>query len=135
MPTLTLVAITITVLALLQFFVFGMLVGGARGKYGVKAPAVSGNEIFERYFRVQMNTLELLVLLLPALWIASVYAFIAYYWIALLGALYLIGRVLYLRAYVADPAKRGLGYGLSALPVMALLAIDLIGVIIRWVRP
>jgi glutathione S-transferase len=135
MPTLTLVAISITVLALLQFLVFGMLVGGARGKYGIKAPAVSGNEIFERYFRVQMNTLEQLILLLPALWIASVYAFVAYYWTALLGALYLIGRTLYLRAYVADPAKRSLGYGLSALPVLALLVIDLIGVIIRWVRP
>jgi uncharacterized MAPEG superfamily protein len=135
MPTLTLVAISVTVLALLQFLVFGMLVGNARGKYGIKAPAVSGNEIFERYFRVQMNTLEQLVLLLPALWIASVYAFVAYYWTALLGALYLIGRMLYLRAYVADPAKRSLGYGLSALPVLALLVIDLIGVIIRWARP
>jgi uncharacterized MAPEG superfamily protein len=135
MPTLTLVAISITVLALLQFFMFGMLVGSARGKYGVKAPAVSGNEIFERYFRVQMNTLEQLVMFLPALWIASVYAFVAYYWIALIGALYLIGRILYLRGYVADPAKRSIGFGMSALPVMILLVIDLIGVIIRWVRP
>src|ERR1700722_16394866 len=105
MPKLTLVAISITVLALLQFLIFGMLVGSARGKYGVKAPAVSGNEIFERYFRVQMNTLELLVMFLPALWIASVYAFVAYYWIALLGVMYLIGRFLYQRGYVADPAK------------------------------
>jgi glutathione S-transferase len=134
MPKLTLVAISITVLALLQFWMFGMLVGRARGKYSVKAPAVSGNEIFERYFRVQMNTLEQLVMLLPALWIASAYAFVAYYWIALLGALYLIGRFLYLRGYVADPAKRGMGFGLSALPIMALLVIDLIGVVIRWIR-
>ena len=134
MPKLTLVAISITVLALLQFLMFGMLVGSARGKYGIKAPAVSGNEMFERYFRVQMNTLELLVMLLPALWIASVYAFVAYYWIALLGVLYLIGRFLYLRGYVADPAKRGMGYGLSALPILALLVIDLIGVVIRWLR-
>jgi len=134
MPENTLVAITITVLALLQFVVFGILVGRARGLYNVQAPAVTGNEVFERYFRVQMNTLEQLVLLLPALWIAAVYAFVAYYWIALIGALYLIGRTLYLRGYVADPKKRGPGYAMSALPVMVLIVIDLIGVIIHWIR-
>ena len=47
-------------LALLQYIAFGMLVGKARGKYGVKAPAITGNDVFERYFRVQQNTLELL---------------------------------------------------------------------------
>jgi glutathione S-transferase len=134
MPETTLVAISITVLALFQFLVFGALVGRARGRYGVHAPAVSGNEVFERYFRVQMNTLEQLVLLLPALWIAATYAFVAYYWIALLGVMYLIGRILYLRGYVADPKKRELGFALSSLPVLALIVIDLIGVIIRWVK-
>jgi glutathione S-transferase len=134
MPKITLVAILITVLALLQFIVFGAMVGRARGRYGVAAPAVTGNEIFERYFRVQMNTLEQLVLLLPALWIAAAFAFVAYYWIALLGVLYLVGRTLYLTGYVADPKKRGLGYGLSAAPVMAFVIIDLVGVIISWVK-
>jgi glutathione S-transferase len=134
MPEITLVAILTTVLALVEFQVFGMLVGRARGRYGVSAPACSGNEIFERYFRVQMNTLEQLVLLLPALWIAAAFAFVAYYWIALLGALYLIGRILYLRGYVADPKKRGLGFALSSLPVLALIVIDLIGVIVRWLK-
>ncbi len=46
----------VTVLAVLQFLVFGFQVGGARGKYGVKAPATTGNEIFERVFRIQQNT-------------------------------------------------------------------------------
>jgi len=114
--------------------VFGALVGRARGRYGVKAPAVSGNEIFERYFRVQMNTLEQLVMLLPALWVAAAFSFIAYYWIALIGLLYLVGRILYLRGYVADPKKRELGFLLSSLPISALIVIDLVGVIIRWVK-
>jgi glutathione S-transferase len=134
MPKIVLVAITITVLALLQFLIFGMLVGRARAKYGIKAPAVSGNEVFERYFRVHMNTMELLVMFLPALWIAAALAIVAYYWIALLGALYLIGRFLYQRGYVVDPAKRGVGYGLSAMPVLALIIIDLVGAILGWVR-
>jgi glutathione S-transferase len=134
MPENILVAITVTILALLQFVVFGVLVGRARGLYGVHAPAVTGHDVFERYFRVQMNTLEQLVLLLPALWIAAVYAFLAYYWLALIGALYLIGRTLYQRGYVADPKKRSLGYALSAMPVLVLIVIDLIGVIIRWIK-
>jgi glutathione S-transferase len=135
MPTITLVAITITILVLVQMLFFGMLVGRARQKYQIKAPAVTGNEIFERYFRVQMNSTEQLILFLPALWIASAFAFVAYYWIALIGAVYLIGRMIYQRSYVADPVKRSAGFGMTALPVMALLVIDLIGVIVRWMKP
>jgi glutathione S-transferase len=122
----------ITVLALLQFLYFGTLVGNARERFGVKAPATTGNEVFERYVRVQMNTLELLILFLPALWIAT--AYLAAYWLTLLGAVYLIGRFIYLRAYVAEPSKRSIGFGVSALPILALLAIDLIGSVSRLIR-
>ncbi len=122
----------ITVLVLLQFFFFAILAGRARARYGVMAPAVTGNEIFERYLRVQMNTLELLIMLLPALWVAT--AFVPPLWIALLGVVYLIGRFIYLRAYVADPSRRSLGFGLSALPIVVLLVIDLIGSLSRLMR-
>ncbi len=115
----------IIILALLQFLYFSILVGQARTRYGVKAPAVTGDPTFERCFRVQMNTLELLVMLLPALWIASGY--VAPPWIAGIGAVYLVGRFLYLRDYVRAPEKRSLGFGLSAFPILTLLAIDLVG--------
>ena len=58
----------VAVLALLQYIGFAMLVGRARGQYGVNGPAVTGHPVFERYFRVQMNTLELLIALLPGRW-------------------------------------------------------------------
>ena len=122
----------VTVLALLQFIYFGVLVGRARERFGVKAPAISGHEIFERYFRVQMNTLELLVVFLPALWLAT--AFVAARWAALLGAVYLIGRFVYLRAYVAEPSKRSIGFALTSVPILVLLAIDLIGAVGRVIR-
>ncbi len=122
----------ITVLALLQFIYFGILVGRARDRFGVKAPAVAGNEIFERYFRVQMNTLELLVVFLPALWMAT--AYVAAYWVALLGVVYLIGRFVYLRAYVAEPSKRSLGFSLTSLPILVLLLIDLTGSVSRLIK-
>lgn len=48
----------VALLAVLQFIAFGLLVGSARGKYGVRAPATTGHEQFERMFRVHGNTLE-----------------------------------------------------------------------------
>ncbi len=126
------VIVLVSVLAMLQYLLFGVLVSRARTRFGVQAPAVTGHEVFERYFRVQMNTLELLVVFLPALWLASL--FVAPLWIALLGLLYLIGRVLYLRGYVAAPSRRELGFGLSFLPILALLLIDLVGAVAALVR-
>ncbi len=106
-------------LALMQFLYFGFAVGGARGRYGIKAPATSGHEVFERYFRVQMNTLELLVVLLPSL------AMFAWYlsprWAAALGTVYLVGRFLYFYGYVKDPAKRSTGFLMSFLPIAVML--------------
>jgi uncharacterized membrane protein YecN with MAPEG domain len=115
----------IVALALLQFLAFATAVGRAREKYHVAAPATTGNEVFERYFRVQMNTLELLVVFVPAIWMFGFYvsANIA----AALGAIYLAGRVIYFFSYVKDPQKRSLGFGLSAAPVAALVIGALIG--------
>jgi glutathione S-transferase len=113
-----LVAIVI-VLALLEYVAFGMLVGNARGKYGVKAPATSGHEIFDRYFRVHQNTLEMMVVFVPATWLFGQY--VSATWAAILGAVFIAGRFVYLRSYVADPAKRGAGFGLSFLPIAAML--------------
>ena len=117
----------VTALAILQFMVFGFKVGGARTRYGVKAPASSGHEIFERYFRVQQNTLEQLVGLL-----AGLYLFSRYWnpvWAAALGLVYLIGREVFAYAYVKDPAKRGLGFAITFFPVVILVVGGLGGAI------
>jgi uncharacterized MAPEG superfamily protein len=116
----------VSLLALLQYVTFAILVGRARGRYAVKAPATTGHPEFERYFRVQQNTLELLVVMLPAMWLFAQY--VSAGWAALLGAVYLVGRVLYLRSYVADPARRGPGFGLSMLPILAMVIGSLVGV-------
>jgi glutathione S-transferase len=114
-------------LALVQFLFFCFAVGRARGTYKVAAPATTGNEMFERYFRVQMNTLELLVIFVPSILIFGQY-FGAYVAVAL-GAIYLVGRLIYFTSYVKDPKSRSMGYGLSALPVMILLAGSIFGAI------
>jgi uncharacterized membrane protein YecN with MAPEG domain len=117
----------VAVLAILQFIAFAMLVGKARGTYGIKAPAVTGHDVFERYYRVQMNTLEQIVVFLPALWLGAQH--LNPLWAAALGVVYLIGRQLYLRAYVSDPASRGLGFLLTFLPSVLLLLAALVGAV------
>jgi glutathione S-transferase len=122
----------VTALALLQFIVFAFRVGKARGTYSIKAPATTGNEVFERYFRVQQNTLEQLVMLLPGLYLFSHYG--NPLWAAALGLVYLVGREIYAATYVKDPAKRSLGYGLTALPILILIAGGLIGAVLHLVN-
>lgn len=106
-------------LALAEFLWFALAVAGARGRYKVAAPAVTGNEIFERYLRVQMNTLEQLIVFIPAILLFGQYLspFVA----AGLGVVFLIGRAMYFFAYVKDPKKREIGFTLSFLPTVILL--------------
>jgi glutathione S-transferase len=119
-------------LVLAQYIYFSVMVGAARGKYGVAAPATTGNDMFERYFRVHMNTLELLVAFVP-----SVYTFGTYYaaqYAALLGAVFLIGRFIFFRAYIQDPKSRTLGFRLSILPIAILILGTVIGAIREWLH-
>jgi glutathione S-transferase len=117
----------VTLCALLEYFAFGWLVGKARATYGVKAPAISGHEMFDRYFRVQQNTLELLIAFIPALWIAAQYWNPT--WVAAIGAVFIIGRLLYLRGYVGDPKGRSFGFLLSVAPIFVLVAAGVIGAV------
>jgi glutathione S-transferase len=110
----------VAALALFEYAYFGAQVSRARGRYGVKAPATTGHELFDRHYRVQQNTAEQLVMFLPALYLFAVYvsAPIA----ALLGLAFLVGRALYARGYVADPERRGTGFivGFAASAVLLL---------------
>jgi len=117
----------VAVIAVLQFFFFGAMTGNARRTSGLKAPAISGDEGFERMYRVQMNTLETLVVFLPVLYISAKYW--PAYIIAGLGVIYIIGRFIYWRAYVTEPKTRGLGFMLSMLPTLFLIILSLVGIV------
>ncbi len=117
----------ITLLAAIQFVVFGGLVGAARGKGKVQAPAVSGDATFERRFRVHYNTLEQLVAFYPGLWAFGLFIDVTI--AAGLGVVYLIGRIIYFVQYTRDPRSRALGFGLSAMPTFALVLGGLFGVV------
>lgn len=109
----------ITLLTVLLMLGCAIAVGLARGRHGVDAPATTGHPDFERVFRVQMNTLEAAVMFLPALWLAGGSGNAR--WAAGFGALWLVGRVLYAMTYIADAKRRGPGFGLAFLALVALL--------------
>jgi glutathione S-transferase len=115
-----------TLLILLLLSGTAMNVGRARVKYGIKAPAVTGHEMFERAFRIQMNTLESTIAMLPALWLYG--GFIGDRGAGVAGLIWLAARVLYAMAYQSDPAKRGAGFGISFLVFIGLWAGALWGV-------
>lgn len=102
------------------------IVGRARSRYGIKAPAVSGHPQFEQAYRVQMNTLESTVMFLPTLWLAAHYGFGL--WAGIAGLVWVVGRVWYIAGYLHDPTKRGAGFMLAMLGWAALLVMAIIGV-------
>lgn len=119
----------VTLLALLLFVYSFLAVGMARKKYGVAAPATTGAVEFEVVYRVQMNTLEQLVLFLPALWSFSEY--VSPLWAGLLGLVWLVGRVLYSVSYIKDPKSRGPGFMISFIASMVLILGAAVGVVMR----
>lgn len=108
-----------TIAAVLVFFWTGAMVARARRRFGIKAPATTGDPGFERVFRVQMNTLEQIAMFLPALWLAAV-AF-SDRWAAVAGAVWVVGRIVYARAYYVQAEMRGPGFLMTILPTSILL--------------
>jgi len=117
----------VALLALIEYVIIFMLTGRARGQYGVEAPATTGHPVFERWLRVQQNTVEQLVVFLPALFLFSSY--VSPRWGGILGLVFIVGRAIYARSYVADPKSRSLGFGLSIVPTLLLLLGSLLAVV------
>lgn len=118
----------VILLALILYNVLGMLVGRARAAHGVKAPAITGPEEFERTFRTHQNTLESLIVFVPAVWIFG--AVVDPLWAAILGLVYLVGRVVYARGYIGAAEKRGPGMMMSFIANVVLVLGSLIGLIV-----
>ena len=116
------------VVALLEYTFFGVLVGRARGRYGVKAPATTGHPEFERANRVHINTLEHLIVFVPCAWIFGTY--VSPVWSAVLGALFIVGRAIFAVGYLRAADKRGPGAGITGLVNIALLVGSLVGLVL-----
>ena len=115
-----------TLLAVALYFWVGLQVARARRKYGIAAPATTGDPVFERTFRAQQNILEWAPIFLPALWLSAFY--VSDRFAAAVGAVWVASRLIYAIGYIAAPEKRSLGFLLQLLCVLALFAAALVGV-------
>ena len=119
----------ITILALMQFVFFGIRVGQMRGKHGVKAPDMIGDPEFMRMFRIHQNTMEQLIVFIPALWI-----FVQYFdpkWGAAIGLIYIASRFVYYLGYLKDPKDRGRGFGIGFVAISVLLLGSIAGAVMQ----
>ncbi len=123
----------VILLAVILYFWTGFRVGQARGKFKINAPATTGNPDFERVFRVQMNMLEWMPIFLPAIWLAAIY--VSDIGAALLGLVWIAGRVLYLRGYSEAAAKRETGFFVQAIAAGLLWLAALVGVVVSMLHP
>jgi glutathione S-transferase len=122
----------VTLLAIALYFFTSIQVSKARQAFGIKVPAVSGNPDFERVFRVQMNTLEWMPIFLPSLWLFAIY--ISDPIAAAIGAVWIVGRVLYMTGYSQAAEKRGPGFGIQALAAGILWLGALGAIVMRLVH-
>jgi uncharacterized membrane protein YecN with MAPEG domain len=122
----------VTILTLILFYILSVNVGVARAKYKVPAPQITGDENFERVFRVQQNTLEQLIVFIPSLWIFSI--FVNAIAANILGGIWIVGRILYAWGYYAEAGKRGLGFAINSLTAIILLIGSLIGIGRSWLN-
>ncbi len=116
----------VVLLTVALLFVTTFLTGRARAKHGIKAPATRGHPAYERAHRIQMNTLEQAVMLLPTLWLAARYGNPT--WAGILGLVWVFARGWYIVAYLRDPARRGPSFGLGMLAWGLLFLLAIYGV-------
>lgn len=122
----------VTILAVIFYIVTAIRVGTMRERHNIAAPAVTGHPQFERAYRVQMNTLEAMPVFLPALWISAYYFTKVPLLAPAIGLVWIVGRIVYMQAYMADPSKRSLGFAISALSQIALLLLAMAGLVMSW---
>jgi len=118
----------IAMLALIEYLYFGVLVGGARARSGVNAPAVTGDPAFERAFRAHQNTMEQLIIFLPSLY-ATAY-FVSDLYAVVAGVVFMIGRAMYFRAYSEDAEKRSTGMIVTIAANLSLVLGGLVGALL-----
>jgi uncharacterized membrane protein YecN with MAPEG domain len=120
-------ATLIVLLALLQYVFFTARVGLARGKYNVNAPACDGDESWNRLFRVQQNTMEQLIVFVPATYAFAIY--LSELWVLVPGLAFMIGRFLYSAEYLKDPKTRTPGMAITLLANVVLVLGALFGLV------
>ncbi len=122
----------VTVATLFIYIWMAVQVGRARDKHNVPAPQNAGPDAFLRTLRVHENTVEGLLLFLPALWMFALT--FGDLWASLIGLVYPLGRIIYARGYYEAADKRGLGFRIGLISTSILLLGSLIGLVLSAVN-
>jgi uncharacterized MAPEG superfamily protein len=125
---------SVTALIVLFYLFTAIRVGILRGKHGIRAPLCTGHPQFDRAYRVQLNTLEQMGIVLPLLWLTTLYPVLGGWPGPAIAVIWVIGRPLYSAAYMADPDKRIAAAGIGGLCNVALLITALIGIGAAWLH-
>jgi uncharacterized membrane protein YecN with MAPEG domain len=112
-------------LALLEYVAMAALVGRAREKFGILAPTMTGHPDFERVIRVHLNTLENLIIFVPAVWVFASY--VSALWAAILGFVFVVARAVYAIGYLRAADKRSIGAAITGLVDLVLVVGSLVG--------
>jgi uncharacterized MAPEG superfamily protein len=127
-----LMSAAVTVLAVLFIAYTFVNVGMARGKSKIDAPATTGHPLLERAYRVQLNTVEQAIIFFPLLLLATMYFHMLGWLPAAFGLVWVVGRVVYLQAYMSSPDKRSLGFLIGTVANLGLLVLSIIGIVQTW---
>jgi glutathione S-transferase len=120
----------VTLLAIALYFFLATRVALARGKFKIKHPAITGDPEFERIFRIHQNTLEWLPTFLVPLWLCALYLNDAA--AAVLGLIWIGGRVLYYLGYRQASEKRLPGFFVQSTVCFVLFIGAIAGLIMHW---
>lgn len=118
----------VTVITLFIYLWMAVQVGKSRSKHDVPAPQNTGPDEFLRVLRVHENTVEGLLLFLPALWMFALT--FGDLWAGLIGIFYPLGRVIYAKGYYQAADKRSRGFMIGLISTSILLIGSLIGLIL-----
>lgn len=122
----------VMLLAIALYFFLATRVAVARGKFGVKHPAMTGNPDFERVVRVHLNTLEWLPIFLVPLWLCAIY--LSDRAAAAVGLAWIIGRLWYYVGYSKAVEKRVPGFLIQALACLLLFVGAIAGIVMHLTR-
>ena len=119
----------VTIASLLMYIWVFIKAGQARGKHKIKAPLCDGPTEFLSAMRVQANTVEQLIIFLPLLWLSAFYE--GDVTAAILGAIWVVGRIVYALGYYQAPDKRSAGFAISSVAAIGLLIAAILGLILH----
>jgi glutathione S-transferase len=115
----------ITLVTLVFYLGLAMHTAILRGRHRVTAPATAGHPQFDLATRIHANTLEYLVPFLVALWMCAV--FFEPLPAAILGIVWLFGRIIYVFGYWSAPPRRQPGFILAMIALILLLVLTAYG--------